>query len=443
MNSAGVSEERSRNYIRQVKGSIVFRAGAVAASFFTLPLMIHYLGRETYGVWSTLLGIVSWISFFDLGIGNGLRNKVAEALASGNDEEAGKYIASAYSLIGLIVCGLIIVAIAVSFAVPWQSVFNTRMIPEDALRDVVILTFLIIAANFWVGLINQVLNAVQKTSVVGFGQLLANAAALLGLYVLVSVSAHASLFLMAAVYGLSLIAANALLSVWFYRKRRELMPSIALRRDHIQPLLSLGTRFFVIQCAVLVIYTTDKILVTQLLGPQYVAQYDVVFKLFGLLTMGYSIISAPLWSAYTDAYHRGDTTWIESALRQQLLFFVGISAGAVVMVLVAKPVIALWIGKDIGFSMALVLSMAAFTVVSVWNNVFAFVVNGIGEIGLQMKTAIVGMVANIPLSILLVKWAGLGVEGVVWATALSLTPFALLAPFQVRSLLQGKISETA
>ena len=74
---------------------------------------------------------------------------------------------------------------------------------------------------------------------------------------------------------------------------------------------------------------------------------------------------------------------------------------------------------------------------------FAIVVNGIGEIGLQLKTAIVGMVANIPLSILLVKGVGLKVEGVVWATVLSLFSFALLAPFQVRYLLRGQAHEPA
>lgn len=76
-----VSQERTKNYFRQVKGSALFKGLAVAAFLFAVPLMIRYLGQEQYGAWSTLLFIMSWVVFLDLGIGNGLRNKLAESLA--------------------------------------------------------------------------------------------------------------------------------------------------------------------------------------------------------------------------------------------------------------------------------------------------------------------------------------------------------------------------
>jgi len=79
--SEAVSKERTHNYVRQIKGAVVYKAVAMAASFLAIPLMIRYLGQEQFGVWSTLLTVMSWIVFFDLGVGNGLRNKVAEALA--------------------------------------------------------------------------------------------------------------------------------------------------------------------------------------------------------------------------------------------------------------------------------------------------------------------------------------------------------------------------
>jgi len=438
-----VSQERSRNYLRQLKGSALFKIGAIGASFLMLPLMIHYLGQEKFGVWSTMLSIVSWVVFFDLGVGNGLRNKLSEVLAKGLITEAKQYVSSGYTLIGAVALLFFAVAGAGAMFVPWQMVFNIQTISEEMLRNAVLLMILVLAINFWLGLINQVLNAVQKSAVSGFGQLLSNLLALVGLYGLVAFSKEPSLMLMAIVYGSGLIVSNVSLSIWFYMQRRELLPSLSLDIDHVRPLLSLGLRFFVIQCAVLVIFTTDKILITQLLGPQYVSQYDVVFKLFGVMTMIYGIVSAPLWSAYTDAYHRGDMVWIRNVLRQQVKIFMAICLATVGLILIAKPVIALWVGKGINAPFVLVISMAAFTIVSVWNNVFAFIVNGIGAIELQLKTAVVGMLVNIPLSIVLVKFWGMGVDGVVWATVISLLPFSLLAPFQVRSLLRRNGYETA
>lgn len=70
--SADISKERTSNYLRQVKGAVVYKGVAMIASFLAIPMMIRYLGQEQFGVWSTLLTVMSWIVFFDLGIGNGI-----------------------------------------------------------------------------------------------------------------------------------------------------------------------------------------------------------------------------------------------------------------------------------------------------------------------------------------------------------------------------------
>ena len=46
-----------------------------------VPLTIHYINPTRYGIWLTVSSIIGWVSFFDIGFGNGLRNKFAEALA--------------------------------------------------------------------------------------------------------------------------------------------------------------------------------------------------------------------------------------------------------------------------------------------------------------------------------------------------------------------------
>src|SRR6266516_5422311 len=132
--SRDVSKERTHNYIRQIKGSIVFKGLAVAISFFAVPLMIRYLGQEQFGVWSTLLSVMSWIVFFDLGLGNGLRNKLAESIAKNEKAEASSYISSAYTLIGLISIASFAVMAVITFMIPWQRVFNTHSVTEATLR---------------------------------------------------------------------------------------------------------------------------------------------------------------------------------------------------------------------------------------------------------------------------------------------------------------------
>lgn len=432
--SDATSQERTRNYISQIKGSVVFKGLAVAVSFFSIPLMIRYLGQEQFGVWSTLLSIMSWIVFFDLGIGNGLRNKLAESLAKNKIVEAAHFISSGYSLIGLLsLASFFLMTIATIF-IPWQKVFNTHIVTEATLRDTVLVASFFICLNFWISLINQVLNAIQKTSLVVLGQLISNVIALVFVVILTRIT-DASLLYLATTYGLSMIASNLLLSFWFYQQRRDLVPKPSLEIQHIRPLLSLGLQFFTIQVAALVIFTTDKMLITQLFDPQSVTQYDVVFKLFSIITLVYSLISAPLWSSYTDAYHRQDFAWIKQTLHKQLIFFGLIILAVMIFILMAKPIIALWIGYDLEVLMPTVISIGVFILISIWNNIFAFFVNGIGKIKIQLFTAIIAMLINIPLAIFLVKFFEFGVSGIVWSTCISLSIFAFIGPIQVFTIL--------
>jgi O-antigen/teichoic acid export membrane protein len=434
-----VSRLRTRNYINQIKGSFVFKGLAVAASFFAVPLMIRYLGQEQFGVWSTLLSMMSWIVFFDLGIGNGMRNKLAESLAKGETAEAASYISSGYSLIGLITLSLFALVAMATFLIPWQSIFNTQSVAEPILRYTVLVAVFFIFLNFWIGLINVVLGAVQKTSMVVFGQFTSNTLALTFVFTLTKI-ADASLLYLATAYGISLVAANVLLSFWFYRRRSELIPKPSFDNQHIRPILSLGLQFFVIQIAVLIIFTTDKILITQLFGPQYVTQYDVVFKLFSIISLVHTLVSVPLWSSYTDAYHRRDFAWIKRALHVQLMIFGIIVVVVIILIAMAKPIIVLWIGNDLVVSMPLVISMGAFVLVSTWNNIFAHFVNGVGKIKPQLFSAVIAMFLNIPLAILLTKYFGFGLNGVVLATCMSLILFAVIGPVQVYVML-GKDTE--
>ncbi|MFH7321198.1 lipopolysaccharide biosynthesis protein [Desulfurivibrio sp. D14AmB] len=435
-----VSKERTRNYLRQIKGAVVYRAVAMGASFLAIPLMIGYLGQEQFGVWSTLLTVMSWLVFFDLGVGNGLRNKVAESLAKNIKGEAGNYVASGYTLIGLIALGLWVVVTLASYIIPWQTVFNTRAISEAELRFTAQIVSFFILLNFWVGLIGALLGAVQKTSLVALGQLIANML-ILGLLLVLTRTTDSAISWLAMVYGVSLVSANILLSLWFYRRYPELRPRPSLDRRHVSPLLALGLQFFVIQLAVLVIFTTDKMLITQLFGPQHVTPYEVVFKLFSVITFIHALISAPLWSAYTEAYHRGDFVWIKFMLRKQLLIFGVIWLLGIALLLSSKAIIVLWIGQELEVSWSLLAAMGFFVLIVVWNNIYAVFVNGIGKIRVQLYTAVVAMLVNIPLSVFFAKYLGLGLSGIVMGTICGLLLAAVALPVQVHRLIGARIKE--
>lgn len=436
-----VTVERTSNYLRQVRGSILYKGVAVAASFLVIPIMISYLGVVQFGVWSTMLTIMSWVVFLDLGIGNGLRNKVAESLAKDQPDEARSYISSAYSLIGLIALGLWGAFFFVSYSISWQSVFNTTAVADEDLRYAVQVAVSFVLVNFWVGLITALLGAVQKSALISLGQLFTNVFALLVTYLLYYFTAG-SIGKLAWMYGAGLLGGNLLLTTWFYREYKYLAPRLSLHREHLTPLLSVGIRFFIIQLAVLVVFTTDKILITQLFGPEHVTEYEVIFKLFSVITFLHTLISSPLWSAYTDAYHRKDNAWIVSMLRNQLKLYAVVIVGIICLVFLTKFIVGVWIDHDFKVSLVLVAFVALFVAITTWNNIFAIMLNGAGAVNIQLYTALVAMVLNIPLALLIVKVFGMGVEGIVLAATLSLLFSAVLLPLQVYRLTRSQSPDT-
>jgi O-antigen/teichoic acid export membrane protein len=100
--------------------------------------------------------------------------------------------------------------------------------------------------------------------------------------------------------------------------------------------MSLGVQFFIINISVLIMLNTDNIVITQLLGPEKVTVFNVTYKLFTMISMVYIIIVTPLWSAYTDAYTKGDFEWIKSTLKVTKGVWLALS-GLTLVVLFISP----------------------------------------------------------------------------------------------------------
>lgn len=76
--------ERTRRAKKNIIYSFAIKALSVITYLLLVPITLNYLNATEYGIWLTLSSVLMWINTFDRGLGNGLRNKLSEALA--NDE---------------------------------------------------------------------------------------------------------------------------------------------------------------------------------------------------------------------------------------------------------------------------------------------------------------------------------------------------------------------
>jgi O-antigen/teichoic acid export membrane protein len=106
--------ERSIQAKKHILGSFLLKGISILISLLLVPLTIDYLNPTKYGIWITLTSVIAWFSFFDIGLGNGLRNKFAIAKAKGDNDLARTYISTTYAIITIISIMLFIVFVFVN-----------------------------------------------------------------------------------------------------------------------------------------------------------------------------------------------------------------------------------------------------------------------------------------------------------------------------------------
>src|SRR5579871_566674 len=91
-----VSKERYRRAALTGAASIIQRGLTIVISLVSVPLTIHYLGPERYGVWLTISSILVWLALTDFGLaGTALINVISEAHGRDDKRTAQEYVASA------------------------------------------------------------------------------------------------------------------------------------------------------------------------------------------------------------------------------------------------------------------------------------------------------------------------------------------------------------
>jgi len=75
------TQDRTKRAVQNIGISLFIKGGSILISFLLIPLTLDYLNPYEYGIWLTLNSVLSWVYLFDIGLGNGLRNRLAEALA--------------------------------------------------------------------------------------------------------------------------------------------------------------------------------------------------------------------------------------------------------------------------------------------------------------------------------------------------------------------------
>jgi O-antigen/teichoic acid export membrane protein len=410
--------DRSRNIVKHLGWSVFFKAGSLLANFMLVPITLGYLGKGDYGLWLTLSSFIAWFSLFDVGLGNGLRNKFAEAKAHQNMVAVKGYVSTAYFSIAAISLFMFVVFLIANAFINWAMVFNAS--PNQGSELLVLMPFVVgfFCLQLAVKLIISMYQADQHHSIDNKVQFFIQILLLCVIWMLLQLESSSLLWL-GIIFSAIPPIVLALFNVYgFNTVFKQYKPCIrAVSKVYFKDITSLGLKFFVIQIAATILFTTDNFIISHLYGPEEVVPYHIAMKYFSILLMGYGILTAPLWSTFTDAYTRNDLAWIENTISKvQRIWLFGIPLSLLLMLLLSDWLYHVWIGKEIIIPLGLSVGMAFFVSIATFGQVYIALINGAGKVGLQLFVSVIVIMLNIPLSLYFAIGLNLGSIGIILST---------------------------
>ncbi len=317
-------------------------AVSIAVPLVMIPIYLRCLGRETYGAWVVILSVTSYLSMANLGIGQTLGNRIAEAVAREKRDAIGPLISTAFF-------GYAAIAVALMAALfLFTPVIASRLALASATVIApffiyVVLTLVSFPFKVFPMVLRSFERVDQEQAIVAATNVVRITALALALF------SGFKLEAVAAVNG----SAEILLPLAAYwqsrRLSREVRPRLkrfsrALLLDMVQP--SLG--FLGIQVANTLITGVDALVIGYSLGAVAVTAYSVPFRvttmLVGLLSVAANAVNPSVTVNYAQGTRNALARGYMFSLRLSTLYA---TAGAIALWVVGPSFFRVWAGAGV------------------------------------------------------------------------------------------------
>jgi len=434
-----LNDKRSNILRKNIFGSFFLRIVDVLVDFLLVPISLAYLTQTDYGIWLTINSIVNWMNFFDIGISHGYRNKLAIALSNKDYTLAKTYTSTVYVIIGAISLVLGLICLLTIPFINWENMLNT---PTDY-NNILTMVMLVVVASFTIRLTLKIITSVFLAHQMPFWRNLINTITktlTLGLIVLAGYFTNKNLLVFALIQSLLPLLVLVISTILFFNKKyKYIRPNFSFfDKDVIKDLFGLGIKFFVIQLAATMLFTTDNVIIAHVLSPAHVAPYMITLKYFGAFSIIFAIIKTPYWSAFTDAYQKGDYKWIRKSISTLNYIWIAGVVFTLVLFIAFEKIKIFWVGEDIQTPILLVCQCALFVLLQAYSSIYTSFLNGTGKVKLVMFTGILTLGINIPLSIYFAVNLNMGSAGILLATNCSLLLYIITRRIQYQKIINNR-----
>ena len=380
----------TKSLIQNISATLVFKFGALVVVMLTIPNYISYFeDQSSLGLWFAILAILNWIMFFDIGLGNGIRNKVILAIADGRYQDAMQIVRYGFLVLATLsfVAVLVLCIVATKYSVIGADTISLDFLRVSQSEYVFVALVLAAVVQFPLRLAISVLLALQKSAVATFIPFCSQVLILLYLVASQGIASDDRFLYLTIAYGVSiclpLIAGNIYILIYVRRWSNSSPPQVGLY-EIVKTILS-GLKFFWIQLSLLAVNGTNEFIILKYYEANDVVQYQLYFRVYSLFLIAISTVTIPLWSAISEAKAEGK---FERIVKINKFMKLTILVVFIVMCLIStylNSIFLFWLGPDVAqTSLYMGLLFAGYTLVMIGLVYAACIANAFDELNGQL-----------------------------------------------------------
>ena len=410
-NDKTISNHRSSLLQKNILASFLIKGWSAVIVLLLVPVTLHCLGDYKNGIWLTISSLLLWIDNMDIGLGNGLRNKIAEYMAHNEVQRARQLVSSTFALLSCIIIPVILVLVVLILTCDTYHVFNASPSIVNDLDMVLIVTIMLVCTTFVFKLIGNFYMGMQLPAVSNLLIAIGQTLALIGTYIVYWSGSHSLMHIAIVNTASPLLVYLIAFPYTFLYKYPHLRPSCQLIDfKEAKAVVNTGIQFFIMQISSVILFMTSNILISNLFTPALVTPYQITYRYFSILLVAFTVICMPFWNATTDAYERGDIQWIRNATRKLRIMIIGIIVCMAMMVVLSPWVYSIWIGDSITIDIRMSIVMATYIFILIYSMRYSYFINGIGKLRLQLIFTTTAAIFFIPLAYLTTIWT----HNIIW-----------------------------
>lgn len=328
-----------------VAASLGAKVVSVVCTLAQVPLALHLLGPEAYGLWITLMSILIMLNFVDFGLGVGMQKAIATAFGRDDPAQMRRAFFTGALALGILAVVALVVGVPLALAVDWGRLLK---IQQPALSAQAGQALAITVAAFAVGLPFNALPRLAMAAQRGWLQAWWIAWSSVGSLVMVYIATLTHWGFLPFLALTAFLPVLQGLGLWWQLQRAlgwKHQPLSLLPRAEWRALAGDSLLFSVPQVGLAFVQAAPPLALSLAAGPVAATAYNLLQRLYSPVTQGQQMFLAPLWPAVTEAHVSGDHAWVRRAFNSSLVVALICSLGLIILTWQSASLLHWWLGE--------------------------------------------------------------------------------------------------